>query len=144
MAIPTLLHAAPATPGGDEVSFSVLDQLGDTEVEEATTLYVDNRLIGTFRLDAGTASQSFTVHLPRAESYEFALCGRVTTRAPDGTTEAHDVNTSGRIYDPDGRQYEAMTDGFSRFYLRDRTEDMLPGRIDNDAARRCTPAISMR
>jgi hypothetical protein len=142
--VAALSFLALATPGhsADMVTFRVIDQLGVTEVEESTAIYIDQRLIGSFHLDSQTREQSVTVTLPRANSYQYAMCGRVTTREADGRIVDHDVNTSGTLHDVDGREFEAVTDNFERYYMRDRTDGTPPAALQTDLGRRCAPAVS--
>jgi hypothetical protein len=137
-----LLAAADPARAQDLVTFRVLDQLGVTEVEESTTIYIDQKLIGSFHLDSATRAQSVTVTLPRAPAYRYAMCGRVSTRDPDGHVVVHDVNTSGVLHDVDGREFEAVTDNFERYYMRDRTDDSPPADVQTDQGRVCAPAVS--
>jgi hypothetical protein len=141
--LPPIL-ATVASPGqaADMVTFRVLDQLGVTEVEESTAIYIDQRLIGSFHLDSQVRELSVIVTVPRAESYQYVMCGRVSTRAADGSVVDHEVNTSGVLHDVDGREFEAVTDNFERYYIRDRTSDAPPAPLETNTGRRCAPAVS--
>ncbi len=136
-----LLAASPARAAPD-VTFRVLDQLGDTEVEEATAIYIDQHLVGSFHLDDSHPQQIITVTIPEADTYHYAMCGHVSTRDSDGQITDHSVNTSGTLHDVDGRIFEAVTDSFTRYYMRDRTTNRPPTPLETNTAQACAPAVS--
>jgi hypothetical protein len=125
-----------------EQHLQVIDRVGPTEVEEATTIYIDDVLAGTFRLDAGTSTGRFAVAVPDAPSHQYRMCGKVTTRDPDGQVRAHVVDTSGTLGEVDGRTFEALTTNFTSYYLEDVTPDRAPSAIQRNQGRGCAPAVS--
>ncbi len=124
--LPTLLavplHAA---------TFTVHDVRSAREISEATELYVDDRLVATFRLDADRREILVTVQVPARrdaaghdagghEQHAYALCGTITIRSEQGTPEIHEVNATGLLHEPDHHGYEALgAEDFNLFYLSD-------------------------
>ena len=139
-----LLFALLAVPlvARAEQHLQVIDRVGPSEIEEATTVYIDDVLAGTFRLDADTSTGRFSVAVPDAPSHQYRLCGKVTTRDPDGQVRAHLVDTSGTLSEVDGRTFEALTTNFTSYYLEDVTPDRAPSAIQRNQGRGCTPAVS--
>ncbi|HTW27426.1 MAG TPA: hypothetical protein VME92_09895 [Acetobacteraceae bacterium] len=143
-----VLPAAATTPApsgdptGGTVSFRITDGMDRREVEESVAIYIDRKLAGNFRLDAAHPQDALTVTLPAAASYEYAMCGRVLVRTPDGSVESRRVDTTGTIFDPDGRTFAALTVGFTHFYLGDATPGRLPTRVEIEQGPGCTPVVS--
>jgi hypothetical protein len=135
--------AVPAV-AQDQVTFRILDRVGATEVEESTTVYIDQQKIGTFNLNAANNHGAFTVTIPHAASYRYSLCGTVVTQAPDGTTTTHRVDTTGLLTDVDGRTFEALTTDYTRYYVADETPDRAPAVVKIEQGHGCAPEISMR
>lgn len=134
--------SGPAAAGGDTVTFHLIDQLGIGEVEEATAVYINDTLVGSFHLDDGVQFQAVSVTVPRADSYSYAMCGHVTTRDEDGQVVDHNVNTSGTLRDVDGRVFEAVTDNFERYFMRDRSTARPPIPLETNKGQACSPAVS--
>jgi hypothetical protein len=111
------LHAA---------TFAVHDDRAAREIGESTQLYIDDRLVASFRLDEATRQVSLTVNVPTQkdadghERHSYALCGTITIRTAQNATEIHEVNATGTLRDPDGHRFEALgAADFTRFYLAD-------------------------
>lgn len=136
-----LLAAGPA--GVAHVRF--LDRRATVETEESTTLYLDQKLVGSFRLDAATEEQMLGVDVPEAPVHTYRLCGRVIARTDDGREESHEVNSAGTITgEVNGRVFEALTSDFSTFFLADVTPLRPPLPIETVQGTGCAAAISMR
>ena len=87
-----LLFCVAALPASAAmVSFHVTDQTDPLEVTEATTVFVNGQLVAHFELSAEHPFADIAVSMPAADRYEYALCGRITIRAPDGHSETHDA-----------------------------------------------------
>lgn len=139
-----LLAAVVARAEGAE-NFRIHDHLDPLEIEETTSVYVDGQLITTFHLSADNEHESVDVHVTKSENHNYALCGRITFREPDGSVATHEVSSSGLIYDADGREYDAVaSNDFTVFYLRDITEGRPPGEIRINRVRSCTSPVASR
>jgi hypothetical protein len=111
------LHAA---------TFAVHDDRAAREIGESTQLYIDDRLVASFRLDDATRQISLTLTVPGHkdpdghERHSYVLCGSITIRNAENGTEIHEVNATGTLQDPDGHRFEALgAADFTRFYLAD-------------------------
>ena len=113
---PTASHAVGAT-----VSFQIADETDPAEITEATTVFINGQLVAHFELSATHPFGSVAVTIPAADRYEYALCGRITIRAPDGHSETHVLDDGATMGDPSGRNLEALaSDGFTTFFLAER------------------------
>ncbi len=147
---PVLLAAAIlAWPGlAGAASFTVHDGRAAPELGEATELYIDEKLVASFRLDGGRRQVDLTLTVPDRrdghghEAHDYALCGAITIRTAQGTIETHEVNATGLLHDPDGHRFEALgAADFTRFYLADPAD---PAAAESTAGRSglCRAAIS--
>ena len=131
LAIPLL-----AVPGAAHaVDFLVLDQMASEELSETTRLYVDGTLVATIHLDDHTASARVPVSVPEqpGHAHDYALCGDIAIRRPDGGREIHQVSGQGTLLNPSGRSLVALgARDFTLFYLADpndaRAVAVRPGR----------------
>ncbi len=115
------LSAVRAAIAAPTVTFTIADATDPAEVTEDTTVFIDGRLVAHFQLGANRPYAETQVTLPQADSYEYALCGRITIRVPDGHTETHVLDDGATLVDPNGRRLEALAaDGFTTFYLGER------------------------
>jgi hypothetical protein len=123
-----LVLTASFAPAGKllAATFAVHDDRAAREIGESTQLYIDDRLIASFRLDDATRQASLTVTVPARkdpdghERHSYALCGTITVRNAQDTAEIHEVNATGTLLDPDGHRFEALgAADFTRFYLAD-------------------------
>jgi hypothetical protein len=114
-----LAAAAPVTDAPE--SLTIIDRVGPSEVEENIAVYIDQQMIGTFRLTRDHPFDTLQASVPAAPSHVYAMCGTVRTREPDGTIKDHQVDTSGTIFDVGGRTYEAVTGNYDVFFLNDET-----------------------
>ena len=106
--------------------FSITDELAPQEVSENTEIYLDGKLIDQLHLDGKTRTRVVEASVANPDDrHQYALCGEITVRRPDGTTETHEVNGTGYISDLAGRDFQALgAADFTFFYLMDVT----PGR----------------
>jgi len=112
--------ASPAAAAA--VSFHIADQTDPLEVTEATTVFVNGQLVAHFELSADHPTADVAVSVPAADRYDYALCGRITIRAPNGHTETHVLDDGATMPDPNGRHLEALaSDGFTSFFLAERS-----------------------
>ena len=150
-AIPPVLLAAAilAWPGMlRAASFTVHDGRAAPELGEATELYIDEKLVASFRLDSGRRQIDLTLTVPDRrdglghEAHGYALCGAITIRTAQGAIETHEVNATGLLHDPDGHRFEALgAADFTRFYLADPAD---PAAAESTVARSglCRASIS--
>jgi hypothetical protein len=116
-----LAFAQPARAETATVSFTVVDNADPTEVEEATTVFINGRLVATFVLNADHLTDEKHIVIPQARSYDYALCGRVTVRGPDGKNVTHVLDDGATLKDVNGRRFEALAGAeFTVFYLAER------------------------
>jgi hypothetical protein len=114
-------HAGTEVP----VSFAITDAVDPMEIAEDTTVFINGKLVAHFALSADHPFAEVQVTIPEAGRYDYALCGRITIRAADGHSETHVLDDGATLTDPEGRRLEALaTDGFTTFYLGERTADI--------------------
>nr|WP_243429725.1 hypothetical protein [Acetobacter sacchari] len=101
--------------------FHVVDGRAEAEISEESRLYVDGALVATFVIDADHPNVSAKITTPAGRTeHNYALCGEITIRRPDGKTETHAVDSVGHLHNPDGRVFEALgANDFTDFYLAD-------------------------
>ena len=106
--------------------FSITDDLAPQEVSENTEIYLDGKLVDQLHLDEKTRSRVVDASVADPDDrHQYALCGEITVRRPDGRTETHEVNGTGYVSDVAGRNFQALgAADFTFFYLMDTT----PGR----------------
>ena len=76
-----LCAIGPAQAGETATAtLTVVDNADPTEIEEATTVFINGKLVATFVLNADHQTDEKQVTIPAAHSYDYALCGRVTVR----------------------------------------------------------------
>jgi hypothetical protein len=122
-ALPLLMGAAPAAPGGG-VSFQVVDETDPAEISEDTVIFIDGHLVAHFVLDKDHPIQTADINLPAASHYDYALCGRITVAKPDGGQEQRVVDGGATLTDVNGHLFRALAAGdFTIFYLADAKED---------------------
>ena len=127
LALPLLAGlAAPArAETAATVSFAITDAVDPMEVAEDTTVFINGKLVAHFALSADHPFGETQVVIPVADRYDYALCGRITIRVPDGHSETHILDDGATLTEPAGRRLEALaTDGFTTFYLGERTPDI--------------------
>ncbi len=111
-----LLTGLQAAAGG--ARFHVIDMVDPIEISEDTVLFVDGHQVARFRLDAAHPEGQAEIEISGAGPHEYALCGRITLRKLDGSSEQRVVDGGGTLIDPDGRVYQALAAGdFHIFYL---------------------------
>jgi len=107
--------------GAEQVTFDIADATDPAEVAEATTVFINGKLVAHFELSAEHPFDVVRVTVPEAQHYDYALCGRITVRAEDGHSETHVLDDGATLQDPSGRHLEALAmDGFTTFYLGER------------------------
>jgi len=112
---------APPAQGAATVTFNIADATDPAEVTEATTVFINGKLVAHFELSANHPYDEVQVTVPAAAQYDYALCGRITVRAEDGHSETHVLDDGATLQDPSGRHLEALAmDGFTTFYLGER------------------------
>ncbi len=103
------------------ITFDIADATDPAELTEATTVFINGKLVAHFELNAQHPFDVVHVTVPQAQTYDYALCGRITVRAEDGHSETHVLDDGATLPDPSGRHLEALAmDGFTTFYLGDR------------------------
>jgi hypothetical protein len=113
--------AAEVAQAPPTVDFTVVDNADPTEVEEATTVFINGRLVATFVLNADHLTDEKRVIVPKAPSYDYALCGRVTVRGPEGKNVTHVLDDGATLTNVEGRRFEALAGAeFTVFYLAER------------------------
>ena len=106
------------------MTFDIADATDPAEVTEATTVFINGKLVAHFELSASHPYDVVHVTVPEAPHYDYALCGRITVRAEDGHNETHVLDDGATLLDPSGRHLEALAmDGFNTFYLGERGGD---------------------
>lgn len=131
------------TPQARTVSFHIADETDPAEVTEATTVFINGRLVAHFELSAIHPFGDVTVTIPAAPRYDYALCGRITIHAPDGHSETHVLDDGATIGDPAGRHLEALaSDGFTTFFLGERTGTAAGAPADLHKTNVCSIPIS--
>jgi hypothetical protein len=116
------LAALPVPSEAATVTFHIADETDPSEVTEATTVFINGHLVAHFELSASHPFGEVAVSVPAADRYEYALCGRITIRAPDGHSETHVLDDGATMDNPSGRRLEALaSDGFTTFFLAERT-----------------------
>lgn len=123
--------------------FVVTDELAPEEVQENTALYIDQHLVGSFRLDAAHPAGRIEIAVPHAAQHTYAMCGRAITRGTKGET-THQVDDSGVITDANGRSYAAYTAGYTVFFLLDTTTGRPASVVLMHTGKRCVSAVASR
>jgi hypothetical protein len=136
--------AAATEAGGGTVTFNIADATDPAEVTEATTVFVNGKLVAHFELSAAHPYEEVEVTVPQAPRYDYALCGRITIRAADGHSETHVLDDGATLVEPAGRHLEALAaDGFTTFYLGERIgESGTPAPHDLHRTNVCSVPIS--
>ncbi len=134
MRLPDIMHtltlavllagATPPARAAATVTFDIADATDPAELTEATTVFINGKLVAHFELSATHPYDVVHVTVPEAARYDYALCGRITVRAEDGHSETHVLDDGATLQDPAGRHLEALAmDGFNTFYLGERGGD---------------------
>ncbi len=144
--LPLLLASALATdPGPDVGHFTIVDAVAPVELAETTQIYVDDRLVASFRLGGDGRKRvvvSDAVADPDAP-HRYAICGTITVASPGHAPETHQVDSSGVIADVEGRQYEALgAADFTFFYLADEAPGRIPAAPSRRPSALCHPPLS--
>lgn len=142
LALLAAFRPAIGRAGDGQDRFRIIDRVGPSEIEENIAVYIDQTLAGTFRLTPAHPIDSLAVSVPSAAAHVYALCGKVVTAGPDGARRLHEVDTSGTLTDTAGRTFEAMTSGFTLYFLADETPDRPPSAIRIRQGRACAPVTS--
>ena len=117
----TLAALPTAGASAASVAFHITDETDPAEVTETTTIYINGQLVAHFELSAEHPFGDVAVSVPRSDRYDYALCGRITVRMPDGHTETHVLDDGASLGDPSGKRLEALaSDGFTTFFLAER------------------------
>jgi len=133
----------PAFCLGATVSFHITDETDPAEVTEATTVFINGQLVAHFELNATHAFGDTAVTIPAAQHYDYALCGRITIRAPDGHSETHVLDDGATMTNPDGRRLEALaSDGFTTFFLAERSGPAATAPVDLHKTNVCSIPVS--
>ncbi|MDG6094958.1 hypothetical protein LOC54_07515 [Acetobacter sp. AN02] len=125
-----------SAPLARAAGFTVVDGRSAQEVSETSRLYLDGRLVATFRLGPDRDEDVQQISLPSGSGpdYHYSLCGEITIRKPGGSgTETHVVSSSGILHAPEGHVFDAYGDaGFTDFFLLDpdspQTTEHRPGK----------------
>ena len=136
-----ILGAAPVRAA--TVSFHIADETDPAELTEATTVFINGQQVAHFELSATHPFGDMVVTIPAADRYDYALCGRITIRAPDGHSETHVLDDGATIENPDGQHLEALaSDGFTTFFLGERTGQAAGAPKDLHRTNVCSIPIS--
>lgn len=113
------LHAQTAP------NFQVHDTKAPEEISEVSRLYLEGKLVATFRLNLTHTDETKTITLPLGRtSMHYALCGEITI-IHNGHTETHSVSSAGALHHPEGHLLEAVgTQHFTDFFLVDYDDAM--------------------
>jgi hypothetical protein len=141
MAAALLALAAIPAFGQSSIGFTVLDELSPDEVAEDTTIYINGQRLGSFHLTQEHRAESIAAEIPAADGYEYVMCGTATTEA-QGVRQEHRVNDSGKIADPEGRQFSAYTKDYRAFFLVDTTPGRVPTTVTIHTGPRCIGPIA--
>ncbi len=135
--------AAASSASGAMVSFRIADQTDPVEITEATTVFVNGKQVAHFELSADHPFAEVDVSVPAADRYEYALCGRITIRTPDGHSETHVLDDGATMPDPQGRHLEALAaDGFTTFFLAERAGEQTATPTDLHKTNVCSIPVS--
>jgi hypothetical protein len=140
----TATFALPASAAAAEAVFRIRDRLAPDEIAEVTTVYVDDQLVRSFRLDGDAHDITVDVTVPDgAGEHHYALCGQLLLRRQDGSTRKQTFAVGGMLSDVGGREFEAFaSDDFTRFYLVETTAGRPPSVILPEETHACVPAVS--
>lgn len=137
------LGTARAAPRSTSVTLTLVDETDPAEVREATTIFINGQLAATFNLDAQHPRETKTVTIPAAQHYDYALCGRITIRRPDGQTETHVLDDGASLANVDGETLEALAGAeFTVFYLARRDPDAPSVPADLHRTNVCSVPVS--
>ena len=126
----------------DVVRFTISDHLSAGQIEETITVYLDGRNVGTLHVHATKQNDQLQISVPRAERYDYALCGRLRLRS--GNPAEREINDGGTLTDVDGRVFAAYNEGSAAFFLLDVTPHRVPVGVPRDDKPRCAAAIASR
>ncbi len=114
--------------------FTVLDLVDPAEISEDTVLFVDGHQVARFHLDQAHPRGEAAVSVSDGPRHDYALCGRITLRRPDGSAEQRVVDGGGTLTDPDGQVFQALAGNDFRLYYLAPADDPRPD-IPADAHR---------
>jgi len=114
----------PGTPNAGTINFRVVDETDPQEISEDTVLFIDGKQVAHYQLDRTHLTSVAQITLPKADHYDYALCGRITVLLPDGSTQQKIIDGGATLHHPEGILYRALAaDDFTIFYLADSRAD---------------------
>lgn len=120
--LPGLAHA-----DAGRVTFVVSDETDPQEIAEDTSVFVNGAMVAHFTLDPLHPADSISVSIPAAARYDYALCGHITLRKPDGQTAMHQVASGATLTDLGGHAFQLLAAAdFTLFYMSDQTTSAQP------------------
>ncbi len=142
---PALAQAIDAGEAAAAGRFTIIDEVAPVELSENTQIYVDGKLVASFRLGAGGTKRrvvSDEVADPLGR-HSYALCGTITVAPPGHPPETHEVDSGGMISDVAGRAFEALgAADFTFFYLSDAAPGRVPSQPSRGHSPLCHPPLS--
>ena len=99
----------------------VVDHLGNDQQEESIAVYFAGALAGTLHVSPDHPDDSFSASVPVLAELNFALCGKLLKRRPDGGISTHLIDNGGRVESYNDSQLYALTLGDILFTLQDET-----------------------
>jgi hypothetical protein len=137
----TLSIMTPSHAWADQ-HFQMMDRLDPSELEENTTIFINDQPVANFVLNQEKSSAIFQVNIPDASTYTYRICGKIIGQNSEGESVIHNVDTSGNLNELESRIFEARTLDYKAFYLRDVTPDGESVIIRPGQARGCVALTS--
>ncbi len=127
------------------MTFRIHDHRDPAEIEETTYVYIDGHEVAAFHLGPDRDDDVAAVTVDHDGEHTYALCGRITIHAPDGSIVVREVNGAGTITDVAARDFDAIAaNDFTVFFLRDITEGRPPAPVTAEPRRGCQPNVAAR
>jgi hypothetical protein len=125
------------------ISFMVSDETDPMEIAEDTALFVNGVMVAHFSLDATHPADSFNISIQAATHYEYALCGHITLRLPNGQTAMHVVDSAATLPTLNGRAFQLLAAAnFTLFYMADQSAAVQEMPPDVHKATACSIPVS--
>ncbi len=125
------------------IGFMVSDETDPLEIAEDTALFVNGVMVAHFSLDATHPADSFSVSIPVAPRYDYALCGHITLRLPNGQTAMHIVDSAATLPTLNGRSFQLLAAAnFTLFYMADQSATVQEMPPDVHKSTACSIPVS--
>jgi hypothetical protein len=140
--LPSVARADTAAPAG-RVSFMVSDETDPQEIAEDTAVFINGTMVAHFNLDSAHPAGNMVVSVPAAPHYDYALCGHITLRKPDGQTAMHQVDSAATLSALSGRSFQLLAAAdFTLFYMADQAAGAQDMPADVHKAGSCSVPVS--